>query len=65
MKPYPKNVCWDCAGPVRKIKDIGAITVHRAICDVCGKVKGVSTPGDYGWPDFNGFRKVKRLYVWD
>lgn len=64
-KPYPKVVCWDCANPVKKVKAMGAITVHQDKCGVCGKVTGVSTPGDYGWPDFPGFVKVRRSYVWD
>lgn len=65
LKPYPKKVCWTCANPIKKVKDVGAITVYKDKCDVCGKLESVSTAGDYGWPDFPGFVKVKRLYVWD
>lgn len=65
LKPYPKRVCWDCANPIAKVKDVGAITVYSSICDVCKKEAHVSTPGDYGWPDFPGYVKVKRAYVWD
>lgn len=65
QKAYPKVVCWECANPIKKVRDMGAITVHRDTCEVCGKVTGVSTPGDYGWPDFPSFKKVKRLYEFD
>jgi rRNA maturation protein Nop10 len=65
LKPYPKVVCWKCAHPFSKVNDMGAITMHTDWCDVCGEYVGVSTPGDYGWPDFPGFVKVKRSYHWD
>jgi rRNA maturation protein Nop10 len=65
LRRYPKVVCWDCAKPLSKVKNMGAITVHHDWCDVCGKYTGVSTPGDFGWPDFPGFEKVRRPYEWD
>lgn len=65
MKPYPKQVCWDCGNPVKKCRKVGAITVFQGLCGVYGKKKNVSTAGDYGWPDFKGFSRVKRAYLWD
>lgn len=65
MKRYPGKVCYKCAYSIKKVKSIGAITVYKGTCDVCQKNTTVSTPGDYGWPDFPGFKKVKRQYVWD
>lgn len=65
LKPYPSVVCWSCANPRKKLKGFGCNTVFIGSCGVCRKLKGVSTPGDYGWPDFAGFTKVKRPYVWD
>lgn len=66
LKPYPGSVCWNCANPLRKVKSVGAHTCYMGVCGVCGAAPvSVSTPGDYGWPDFPGFVKVKRAYVWD
>lgn len=71
MKPYPSDVCLDCG---QKYRNPGhpdyatMITMSYGTCEVCGeKETGVTTPGDFGYPDFPGHEKLKRkpIYVWD
>lgn len=57
LRPYPKNVCWPCANPVRRVRDIGCNAVHEGRCGICGLKRCVSTPMDYGNPKFPGFKE--------
>lgn len=71
MKPYPYDVCLDCG---KKYRNAGhpdyatMITMSYGTCEVCGeKETSVTTPGDFGWPDFPGHEKLKHnpIYGWD
>ena len=51
---YPDWVCHDCgikAGG-RPLAEWACPTWHMGRCDVCGGIKEVTEPRDYGYPEF-------------
>lgn len=53
-KPYPVWVCSPCGSQVSKRKGGWLATWHTGRCDVCGEVRMVTEPRDFGYPDFPG-----------
>lgn len=53
-KPYPSWVCSPCGSQVSKRKGGWLATWHTGRCDVCGEVRMVTEPQDFGSPDFPG-----------
>lgn len=43
-------VCHDCGSKAGKAWTVS--TWHQGICGVCTKLKAVTEPRDYGYPDF-------------
>jgi hypothetical protein len=63
-KKYPDWVCVDCAKKARKtkgeeFKQFEVSTIHYEKCDVCKKIKAVTEPRDFYYPDFNYIPKLK------
>lgn len=57
MSPYPEWVCKDCAYKAGGVSPRGMVsTFHRGKCDVCGEIKSVTEPRDYGYPKFEGYK---------
>ena len=56
MSEYPTWICGDCGHKAqpdkRRIFDLS--TWHKDKCGVCGKVKLVTEPRDFGYPTFDG-----------
>lgn len=53
LSTYPEKVCHDCGTEaVGSYKATHTSTYHEARCDVCGEVKGVTQPRDFGYPIF-------------
>ena len=64
-KPYPSWVCHECGNNGKRYtlsqkKYLGrgtfCSTIHEGTCGVCGKVKSVTEPRDYGYPHFKGHK---------
>jgi len=50
---YPPWTCSDCAYKAGgKWKDKHIATFHQNICPVCGELKSVTEPRDYGYPKY-------------
>jgi len=71
LKKYPNKVCCKCGIKAMKQNHIKigpmANTVSEGICEVCGEITGVSTPGDYAYPNFPGHENSPKvgIYFWD
>jgi len=49
---YPAFVCYDCAiAAGGKLLHENA-TYHEGNCGVCGKMRSITEPRDYGFPNF-------------
>lgn len=58
LKPYPVWVCHDCALAAGWVpQGNNCSTQHVGTCDVCGHLRCVMEPRDYGYPVFKGFEK--------
>jgi len=51
LENYPEWVCGDCGNKYGKWS-VGSSTWHEGICEVCNKEKPVTSPRDYGYPNF-------------
>lgn len=56
LKPYPCCLCFDCGNKYGR-HCTGVSTVQKEKCKVCGKVKDVTQPRDFGYPRIPGFEK--------
>ena len=58
MKPYPEWVCRTCGHKAQpdKSKLFSLSTWHQDKCGVCGEIKGVTEPRDFGYPKFKGHK---------
>ncbi len=56
---YPDVVCYECARKAGIKRDENYIVAcyYRGICDVCKEIKSVTEPRDYGYPDFEAYKK--------
>lgn len=54
---YPLWICHDCGMKARKrpLPEGSVATFHKAKCDVCGEIKAVTQPRDYGYPEPEAF----------
>lgn len=57
LKPYPTWVCHECGWNATHKYPPANCTIHEDKCDVCGKIRGVTEPRDYGYPKFEGHEK--------
>ena len=49
----PSLVCASCAEKAGgRVPDGHMPTYHYGICDVCGVLRAVTAPRDFGYPDF-------------
>lgn len=48
----PQWVCTDCAIAAGGKMSRGIATWHNGYCDVCGHVKAITQPRDFGYPEF-------------
>jgi len=53
-KDYPSWVCTECGMKAQKdhSRFLLASTYHTGRCEVCGLIKPVTEPRDFGYPDF-------------
>ena len=52
-RKYPSWVCKECAETAGgRIPEDHCYTMHEDKCGVCGEVKAVTEPRDYGYPEF-------------
>jgi len=71
LKKYPDKVCPKCGIKAMRQNNFSigpmANTVMEGICDVCGKITRVSTPGDYKHPTFKGHEPSIKvgIHFWD
>lgn len=65
MKPkknkYPSFICHECATKVGGILKVGISTWHLGNCDVCGELKSLTEPRDYGYPEFYKEEITKKI----
>lgn len=55
LKPYPIWVCRNCAYKASAYSPASRTpTFHEGKCNVCGRIRGVTEPRDYGYPKFEG-----------
>lgn len=52
MKNYPTWICQDCGSKASEGKQYEISCWHEGICDICGKIKSVTEPRDFYYPDF-------------
>ena len=52
MKEYPSWVCKECGLKASKGQSFRISCYHRGRCDVCNKVKEVTEPRDFFYPEF-------------
>jgi hypothetical protein len=59
LKSYPVWVCRLCAskGSSNRGKWSLVATYHADQCGVCGEMKAVTEPRDFGYPKFKGHEK--------
>ena len=53
LKPYPSLICSDCGKKYGKYS-VGCSSMHKNTCGVCGEIKQVTEPRDWGYPEFPG-----------
>ena len=56
-KKYPTWVCYDCGIKASKGKCFSMSTYHKNKCGICGKIKSVTEPRDFFYPDFSTTRR--------
>ena len=49
---YPSRVCQSCGDKASGTRVNLIATWHEGKCDVCGKIKPVTEPRDFGYPKF-------------
>lgn len=54
-KPYPMQVCFGCGKKASGGRNFDVSTVHDDLCEVCGRIGGVTEPRDFYYPVFKGF----------
>lgn len=52
IKKYPDWVCRECGLKASKGRSFLISTCHEGKCDVCGKIKMVTEPRDFFYPEF-------------
>lgn len=50
---YPNWVCQECGSKASKGKQFQVSTWHIGRCGHCGKIKEVTEPRDFFYPEFN------------
>ena len=58
LKLYPAWMCHDCGVAARggPLRALAGAAYYKSKCEVCGKVRSVTEPRDYGYPEFKGHR---------
>ncbi len=57
LKAYPTWVCQECAlANGGRLFPNHVSTIHKGRCGICKKMRWVTQPRDYGYPQFKGHK---------